>query len=313
MLEIDSDLLAALGPLAAALPPEPSVGDWGSRRAGIDALYAILAAGSPPIDEIDIETTDLTTTSGDGHTVGLRLYKPKSAANALVVYLHGGGLIAGSIDGYDHVCRRYVEAAGVAMVAVDYRLAPEAPYPAALEDGIAAVKWATEHVAKHATGVRVVVMGDSAGGGLAAVAAAACRDRGIGPVAAQVLVYPMLDDRTARVSPEIEPSLTWSVGDNITGWRAYLGDVYGADVVPPLVSAARIETLDDLPSTYLEVGQLDLFCAEGVAFATRLMEHGVAVHLVVRAGAFHGFDQIGPESAAARSAFGDRTAFLRSL
>lgn len=313
MLEIDSDLLAALGPLAAGLPPEPPVGDWRSRRTGIDALYAVLAVGSPPIDEIEIETMDLTTTSGDGHVVALRLYKPKSAASALVVYLHGGGLIAGSINAYDHVCRRYAAEAGVAMVAVDYRLAPEAPYPAALEDGVAAVKWATEHVATHAPGTRIVVMGDSAGGGLAAVTTAACRDRGIGPVAAQVLVYPMLDDRTARVSPAIEPHLTWSVGDNITGWRAYLGDVYGADVVPPLVSAARIEALDDLPSTYLEVGQLDLFCPEGVAFANRLMEHGVAVHLVVRAGAFHGFDQIVPDSAAARSAFGDRATFLRRL
>lgn len=311
MLEIDNDMLPALGALAASLPPRPpAVGDWRTRRSNIDALYVTLGAGSAR-SESEVQTMDLITTSRDGHSVPLRLYRPPVEIRSLVVYLHGGGLIAGSVEGYDHIYRRYVTEAGVAVVGVGYRLAPEAPHPAALEDCVAAVKWATEHVAQHAPGTSVIVMGDSAGGGLAAVTVVACRDRGIGPVAAQVLVYPMLDDRTAHVSPDTESLLTWSVADNMTGWQAYLAERYGTDKVPALASAARTAKVDGLPAAYLEVGQLDLFCAETVAYATRLMERGVAVHLVVRPGAFHGFDQFAPESKAARSAFADRAAFLQ--
>ncbi|MEU3188187.1 alpha/beta hydrolase [Streptomyces sp. NPDC006923] len=311
MLSIDGELSEAVAAIAAAIPPPAVVGDWKSRRTNIDGLYAGLAAAATHDDRV--ETVDFTVTASDGHTVPLRLYKPPNVPDVLVVHLHGGGLIAGSIDGYDHVCRRYAAEAGVAVIAVDYRLAPESPFPAALEDCVAAVGWAAEHVRERVPGARVALMGDSAGGGLAAAAALACRDRGIGPVAAQILVYPMLDDRTAAVPGAVEPFLTWSVGDNITGWRAYLGDTYGTDNVPALASAARADTLQDLPTAYLEVGQLDLFRAETVTYATRLMEHGVAVNLSVRPGAFHGFDQFAPDSRPARKAFADRIAFLQSL
>jgi acetyl esterase/lipase len=123
----------------------------------------------------------------------------------------------------------------------------------------------------------------------------------------------MLDDRTAHAASDVEPFLTWSAGDNITGWQAYLGDKYGTDDLPALASVARADSLRDLPTAYLEVGQLDLFCAETVAYATRLMQHGVTVNLSVRPGAFHGFDQFAPESDLARKAFADRVAFLRRL
>ncbi|WP_326551408.1 alpha/beta hydrolase fold domain-containing protein [Micromonospora sp. NBC_01813] len=312
MLSIDSELLEAASAIAAAAPPTPPVvDDWKTRRANIDALYGGLAAASTPDNRIEV--VDFTMPSLDGSAIPLRLYKPKNLPNALVVYIHGGGLIAGNIDGYDHVCRRYALEAGVAMLAVDYRLAPESPYPRAVEDSVAAVQWAIEHAAERVPGARVALMGDSAGGGLAAATAIVCRDRRIGPLAAQILVYPMLDDRTAATDPAVEPFLAWSVADNITGWRAYLGDKYGTGNVPASASAARSGSLHDLPTAYLEVGQLDLFCTETVAYATRLMEHGVAVHLCVRPGAFHGFDQLAPASRIAQSAFADRVAFLRAL
>ena len=289
MLSIDKELFDAVGAIAAAAPPNPpSVGDWRTRRANIDAVYGGLAAAAARDDRVD--GVDFTVPSADGHAIALRLYKPANVPHALVVYLHGGGLIAGSLDGYDHVCRRYASEAGVAVIAVDYRLAPQSPFPAAVEDCVVAVKWAIEHASERAPGARVALMGDSAGGGLAAAAALLCRERGIGPLAAQVLVYPMLDDRTTAADPAVEPLLAWSVADNITGWQAYLGDRYGSDHVPASASVARAGSLHDLPATYLEVGQLDLFCAETVAFAKRLMDHGVAVHLSVRPGAIHGFD-----------------------
>ncbi|MEU8327796.1 alpha/beta hydrolase [Micromonospora sp. NPDC048839] len=312
MLSIDNELLEAVGAITAAVPPTPpAVGDWRTRRATIDAVYRGLAAAVTPDNRVDV--VDFTVPSTDGHTLALRLYKPMHPPHALVVYLHGGGFIAGSLDGYDHLCRHYATEAGVAVIAVDYRLAPEAPFPAAVEDCVAAVRWAIEHAAVRVPGARVAVMGDSAGGGLAAATALICRDREIGPLAAQILVYPMLDDRTAVADPAVEPFLGWSVADNITGWRAYLGATYGTDDVPASASVARAESLHDLPATYLEVGQLDLFCAETVAHATRLMDHNVTVHLTVRPGAVHGFDQFAPESRVARSAIAERIAFLRSL
>ncbi|MFI6782099.1 alpha/beta hydrolase [Micromonospora sp. NPDC050276] len=312
MLTIDNELLEAVGAIAAAASPTPPVvGDWKTRRANIDAVYGGLAAAATRDDPV--ETIDLTVPSSDGHAVPLRLYKPANLPHALVVYVHGGGLIAGSLDGYDHVCRRYASEAGVAVIAVDYRLAPESPFPAAVEDCVAAVEWAIEHAAERVPGARVALMGDSAGGGLAAATALVCRDRGVGPLAAQILIYPMLDDRTAVADPAIEPFLAWSVADNITGWRAYLGDKYGTDDVPASASVARADTLRDLPATYLEVGQLDLFCAETVAYAKQLMDHGVTVHLSVRPGAIHGFDQFAPDTRVARSALADRVAFLQNL
>ncbi|MEV1155207.1 alpha/beta hydrolase [Micromonospora chokoriensis] len=312
MLTIDSELLEAVGAIAAAAPSTPpAVGDWRTRRAAIDTVYGGLAAAVTP--DKRVEVVDLTVPSADGHTLALRLYKPTNRPHALVVYLHGGGFIAGSLDGYDHVCRHYAAEAGVAVVAVDYRLAPEAPFPAAVEDSVAAVRWTIDHAAERVPGARVAVMGDSAGGGLAAATTLLCRDREIGPLAAQILVYPMLDDRTAVADPALEPFLGWSVADNITGWRAYLGARYGTDDVPASASVTRAESLHDLPATYLEVGQLDLFCAETVAYAERLVHHNVAVHLSVRPGAVHGFDQFAPESRLARSAMAERITFLKNL
>ena len=218
MLSIDSELVEAVAAVAAAAAPTPPVvGDWKTRRATIDAFYSGLAAAGESDDHVEI--VDFTAPSRDGHAVPLRLYKPSSLPNALIVHIHGGGLIAGSLDGYDHVCRRYTAEAGVAMIAVDYRLAPESPFPAALEDCVAAVQWAIDHAAQRLPGAPVAVMGDSAGGGLAAATALVCRDRGIGALSAQILIYPMLDDRTTTADPAVEPLLAWSAADNITGWR----------------------------------------------------------------------------------------------
>ncbi|WP_061291000.1 alpha/beta hydrolase [Herbidospora cretacea] len=312
MLNIDDELAGVVAALAAAIPPSPPVvGDWQTRRATIDGLYSWLAATATSDDRVEV--VDFTVPASDGHTVPLRLYKPPTVPSVLVVYLHGGGLIAGSIDGYDHVCRRYAAEAGVAVIAVDYRLAPESPFPAAVEDCVAAVRWTIDHARERVPGARVAIMGDSAGGGLAAATALACHERAIGPLAAQILIYPMLDDRTAHAAEDVAPFLTWSAGDNITGWQAYLGDRYGTDDVPASASVARAGSLRGLPAAYLEVGQLDLFCAETVLYATRLMEHGVAVNLSVRPGAFHGFDQFAPDSLLAWKAFADRVAFLQSL
>jgi acetyl esterase/lipase len=312
VLTIDEELVESLGHISAATPPTPpAAGDWQARRASIDSVFASLASASSPDERV--ETADFSIPSYDGHALPLRMYKPPTTPNAVVVYVHGGGLIAGNLDVYDHVCRRYAAEAGVAIVAVGYRLAPESPHPAAVEDCVAAVEWATAHAKVHAPGARVAIMGDSAGGGLAAATAVICRDRGIGSLAAQILIYPMLDDRTVYATPGIDRFLAWTVADNITGWQAYLGAVFGTSDVPASASAARTESLDALPSAYLEVGQLDLFCPETVAYAQRLIAHDVPVRLSVISGAIHGFDQFAPSSRLARTAFAERVGFLRAL
>ncbi|GHH88724.1 alpha/beta hydrolase [Streptomyces sulfonofaciens] len=310
-MDIDPEVGAALAAMALRKPLP--VGEWKSRRDAMNATYRELEAASVRVDGVD--TADLTVSSADGHQVPVRLYRvPSSLPTALLVYLHGGGMIAGSVDVYDQVCRRYAVDAGVAVLAVDYRLAPESPFPAPLEDCVAAVEWALRHVAQmNLPGGPVALMGDSAGGGLAAATAVACRDRGIGSLAAQLLVYPMLDDRTASATSAVAPFLTWTPDDNITGWQALLGDAYGTDEIPANAVPARVRSLRGLPRTYIEVGQLDLFLDESVVYATRLMQDEVPVHLVVRPGVVHGYDRVAPDSRAAQAAHTDRVAFLRSL
>lgn len=313
-IEMDIELRAALeGFAAAALAEPPAVGDWRSRRCAIDAAYAGFEAVLEPVERVD--AADVAVPSTDGHQIPVRLYRPSHILpTALVVYLHGGGMIAGSIDAYDQVCRRYALDAGVAVLAVGYRLAPEFPFPTPVDDCVAAVEWAVRHVAEvDLPGGRVVLMGDSAGGGLAAAAALVCRDRGIGPLAAQMLVYPMLDDRTSAADTAVEPFLAWTPADNVTGWQALLGEAYGSAEIPGHAAAARARSLRGLPRTYVEVGQLDLFRDESVAYAMRLMDDSVPVHLVVYPGVVHGYDRLAPDSRAARAAHAARVAFLRSL
>ena len=138
---------------------------------------------------------------------------------------------------------------------------------------------------------RVAIMGDSAGGGLAAGVALLARDRGVA-LARQVLVYPMLDDRTTVPDPELAPFAAWSYDDNYTGWHALLGDAIGTDDVPPSAAPARADDLSGLPPTYIDVGDLDIFRDEDIEYARRIAATGTTVELHVHPGCPHGFDRI---------------------
>ena len=209
---------------------------------------------------------------------------------------------------------RYVSASGVPVVAPEYRLAPESPFPAALYDCYAAVEWVSAHA--HLIGAdpdRVIVGGDSAGGGLAAAVALLARERGGPAIAAQVLGCPMLDDRNAVARVGVSPWATWNHDDNQTGWSSYLGRAYGSDEVPHLAAAARADDLAGLPRTWLDTSGLDIFCAEDVAYAQRLIQAGVPCELRVYADVPHGFVNLNPVAGVSQRAVADRTAFLRSL
>lgn len=239
--------------------------------------------------------------------IAVRLYRPagQRAPGPAVLWIHGGGYVIGH-PGMDHrVCVGLTRRLGATVAAVDYRLAPEHPYPAPLEDCYAALRWLAGLPAVDPS--RVAIAGASAGGGLAAALALLARDRGELTPAAQVLVYPMLDDRSAHRADLDHPRhRLWDRGSNRFGWSAYLGDADPQQAVP-----ARCDDLAGLPPAWVGVGTFDLFYEEDLAYAERLRAAGVPCELEVVPGAFHGFDAIAPRARVSREFFDSQCAMLQ--
>jgi acetyl esterase/lipase len=223
--------------------------------------------------------------------VVLRVHRPKDVAGVLpcVYSIHGGGYIVGSyaMDDakFDVWCRDF----GLVGVSVEYRLAPETPYPGPLEDCYAGLKWTYDHAAD--LGIdpdRIGITGASAGGGLCAGLALLARDRAEVPVQFQLLDCPMLDDRQETPSSQLEGLVVWSKASNEFGWRSYLGSLYGTTDIPPYAAAARAQDLGGLPEAYVCVGGADGFRDEDITYAMRLYGAGVPTELHVYPGAPHG-------------------------
>ena len=246
--------------------------------------------------------------------VRVREYRPlEGGSGAALLWLHGGGLIMGAPRMDDARCGAWARDLGLVVVSVAYRLAPEHPFPAALDDAHRAWSWLLGSAG--ALGVdpaRVAIGGASAGGGLAACLAQRLRDEGGTQPAAQLLVYPMLDDRTAaRHELDEAGHLVWHNRSNRAGWRAYLGRAPGTPELPAYASAARRADLRGLPPTWIGVGDLDLFRDENRAYAQRLERAGVAVTRWEAAGAPHGFDVLAPDVKLAAAFAARHHAFLR--
>ena len=156
-------------------------------------------------------------------------------------------------------------------------------------------------------------MGESAGGGLATAIAMLARDRNGPAPAKQILIYAMLDDRNTRPDARLAPFASWTYDDNITGWRGLLGARCGKDDVPHTAAPARATDVNDLPPAYIEVGQLDIFCNEDIAYALKLSQAGIPVELHVHPGAQHGFELIAPVSKVAQRSTKDRLRVLQTL
>jgi acetyl esterase/lipase len=185
------------------------------------------------------------------------------------------------------------------VVSVDYRLAPETPFPGALEDNYAALKWMNLNAAS--LGIdpkRIAIGGESAGGGHAAMLAIAAQDRGEYALAFQLLIYPMLDDRTGSTKPAPEHigHFLWNSGSNRFGWESLLGMAPGSANPPAGSVPARVKDLSGLPPTFIGVGALDLFVDEDVDYARRLIAAGVPTELLVVPGAYHGFNGLVPKA-----------------
>jgi acetyl esterase/lipase len=263
----------------------------------------------------DVTTSEHHATADDGAQIRLRWYaKDGAEPGPAVLFFHGGGYIFGHIDLFDGPVSRYVSASGVAFMSVEYRRAPEHPFPTPLEDAYAALRWLHEHAGE--LGVdpdRIAVMGDSAGGGMAAALTILTRERGGPKIARQILLMPMLDDRTREPDPHIAPFALWSYDDSATAWPALLGDAAGGPDVPATAAPARLEDATGLPPAYIEVGQIDVFRDEDLAYATKLSRAGVPVEFHLHPGAPHEFDSIAFASDVARRAIADRVRVLKSM
>jgi acetyl esterase/lipase len=231
--------------------------------------------------------------------IGLRLQRPAAprGCGGAMLWIHGGGYVIGTAAQDDALCRRFVERLGIPVVAVEYRLAPQHPYPAALEDCYDALIWL-----RQLDGVdpkRIIIAGASAGGGLTAALALLARDRGEIELLFQLLVYPMLDDRSSD-SVDIANPLhrLWTQATNRLGWDAYLR---GAD--PERAVPARQRALSGLAPAWIGVGTLDPLHGEAVDYARRLVAAGVPCALDVVTGAFHGFDVVAKKTGVARAFF----------
>ncbi len=313
--QLDPELAAAMAPMAEAMAgtTPPPAGDVASRRGMWEPIIA--HANAAPGTPTDVTVSEHRTTSDDGADVRLLWYeKAGSSPGSAALFLHGGGMILGNADMFGPTLARYVASSGVPILAVDYRLAPEHPYPAAVEDAYAGLQWLAQHAEDFGIEPsRIAVMGDSAGGGLAAAVAIMARDRGGPSVARQILIFPMLDDRTTSPDTEIAPFALWSYDDNITGWDALLGAAAGTSEVSVYAAPGRLADAAGLPSAYIEVGQLDIFRDEDLAYAQLLSRAGIDVEFHLHQGVPHEFETIAPEAAVARRAISDRIRVLAEL
>jgi len=275
----------------------------------IRMLGALGGLGSDP------ENVELAETGAGA----VRVHRPTSGGNdglPAVLWLHGGGFLLGSPKQDDALCRQIADELGAIVVAPVYRLSPEHVFPAALNDAYAALSWLAKRSDVDAS--RIAVAGASAGGGLAAQVALHARDRGEIRLAAQILVYPMLDDRTVlRTDLDESAFRLWDNTSNRIGWSSYLGHAAGAAEASQIAVPSRNEDLRGLPPAWIGVGGLDLFRDEDIAYADRLRAAGVPCETLVVDGVFHGFDGIVQDSAATKrfrtSMFAAMTKALRPV
>ena len=278
MLEVDPEIAA----LVSTIP----IGTLDSEV--LDAMRQGMAA--LPVELSDkVERKDYVV-PGDPDVV-IRVHRPVGVEGSLPCFyaIHGGGYVLGSYAMDDARFDKWCPEFKCVGVSVEYRLAPETPYPGPLDDCYAGLKWVYDH--HDEIGVdpdHIGIGGVSAGGGLAAGLALLARDRGEVPLRFQLLDCPMLDDRQTTPSSQLDGLYVWNRDSNNFGWRSYLGDLYGTSDVPAYAAPARATDLSGLPPAYVCVGGVDGFRDEDILYATRLNQAGVPADLHVFSGAPHG-------------------------
>ena len=290
---IHPDVREPLEQLLAAIPGGfNSIPDIAQRRATVTQLLAAIEIPPNP----NVTSEDRMVPGPDGAPdIRVRIYRPTDATGTLpgIYFIHGGGMILGDIDGEDAVATQICERVDAVVVSVEYRLAPEHPYPAPVEDCYAGLVWMARHAGElRFDPERLAVYGGSAGGGLTIATSMLARDRGFPALRFQMPIYPMIDDRNETPSShEITDIGLWDRAGNIEAWKWYLGDGKPDQYAAP----ARAEDLTGLPPTFIDVGTVDLFRDEDITFAMRLMQAGVPTELHVNPGAYHAAEVFAPE------------------
>ena len=284
----------------------------------IPTMREAMAQGPTPTEQFDalgIEFRDITFPSSDGYEVTASIYtRPgRTGTGPGIYYLHGGGMIFGDRHGGPAAFADLVRDANAVIVSVEYRLAPEHPDPAPVEDAYAGLIWTAGHLAE--LGIepdRFIIAGHSAGGGLSAGVTLLARDRKGPQVQAQMLMSPMLDDRDATASTrQYEDTGTVSRATSITAWTGLLGDRRATGDVSSYAAPARATDLTGLPPAFIDCGSAETFRDEDVAYATALWAAGTQAELHVWAGGFHGFDGFAPDATVSQAAVAARTTWLQ--
>jgi acetyl esterase/lipase len=257
-------------------------------------------------------TIEQVKTSGG---LKLRIYNPAGQrTRAAMLYIHGGGMMIGSPAMDDALLASTAAELDIVIVSPDYRLAPENPYPAPVDDCHSAWSWMQENLSPRGIdGSRIAIGGESAGGGLAAGLVLRIHDEGGPQPIAQWLFCPMLDDRTAldRSLDDLD-HFVWNNKMNLVGWQSYLGRNFGTDQVSAYAAPARRESLEGLPKAWMGVGDVELFFAENKAYANKLTAAGVSCDLEIVAGAPHAFEGLAPDSELAKDYLAKAKAWLKS-
>ncbi|MCU5601409.1 alpha/beta hydrolase [Bacillus wiedmannii] len=292
-MKIDSRVLPELKQAFSQFPGFQLEGD-------LEASRSLLS--NPHLEKSELVHMTKRMIPGAAGEMVVKIYEPvEKNLDKLpaMLWIHGGGYVMGHPDMDDVLCERFVQTAECVVVSVNYRLAPENPYPAAIEDCYAGLVWMTNEADSLGIDVnRVAIAGASGGGGLTAALALMARDKGGPSIIFQMPLYPMLDSHNITPSSYeiIEENATWNRSNNLTAWNMYLGKKNDTNEQSPYAVPSRADNLAGLPPTYTCVGQLDLFRDEIIEYVTRLAQAGVDVEFHLYPGCFHCFEVLVPEA-----------------
>jgi acetyl esterase/lipase len=293
---LDPELKGPIKKMLSQMPPQ-AFDDLPAARAASKQMMAVMKMQWPTLRGVIIENRTVPGPDGSPD-VTIRIYRPEKQSGLLpsLLWIHGGGYMLGELDQEDLTAKQFTLATDCIVVSVGYRLAPEHPHPAPLEDCYAALKWVSANANElKVDGSRIAIGGASAGGGLATGLALLARDRAEVKTIFQLLVYPMINDcNVIPASDALPDTLFWTRENNLIGWRSYLGCEPGAGGISCYAAAFRAESLEGLPPAYIAVGDIDLFAEEDVDYARRLIAAGVPAELHVYPGACHAFDMLVP-------------------